>query len=486
MTDPTPVLTAIRRFLQAPVTGFGAPGHDLGAGVDAATLALLGEGVFRCDLLTDKGLDDRTESADVMARAWAAVARAWGGDVARISTGGSSQSVHVALAAVAGPGDTVLIQRNAHKAAWMPAIAAGLDARPIDVEVDPANDLEHGATPATVAAALDRHPDAKAALVVSPTFFGAVVDVAALARLAHARGVPLIVDAAWGAAFPFSDALPADPLGQGADLMVASVHKTMGALAQSSVVVLRRGRVDEHRFQLAFDLHQSTSTSIPLVASVDGTRAWHEGHGAARWAELVALARATARRIDAVPGLCAIGRSAVLSGAMADRDETKIVIDVTGLGVTGYAADEWLQRKRRVSAVLSDGRHLVAVLAVGTSAAMLDELVDALTALSRAAQAGPIGRAPDPDAPGYDTLSLDRAMAAHRAFGGPTEIVPWERAEGRIAAEILAPTPPAVPRTLPGHRITRPVLDWLTAQADAGAYVADKGNTGERAVRVVR
>ena len=67
-----------------------------------------------------------------------------------------------------------------------------------------------------------------------------------------------------------------------------------------------------------------------------------------------------------------------------------------------------------------------------------------------------------------------------------TEIVPWARAAGRIAAEILAPTPPAVPRVLPGQRITRPVLDWLSAQADAGAYVADKGSTGERAVRVVR
>lgn len=47
----------------------------------------------------------------------------------------------------------------------------------------------------------------------------------------------------------------------------------MGALAQSSIVAMRGQLVDAHRFGLAFDLHQSTSTSIPLIASVDGTRA---------------------------------------------------------------------------------------------------------------------------------------------------------------------------------------------------------------------
>ena len=482
MTD-TPVLTALHTFLDDPITGFGAPGHNLGEGVDDDTLSLLGQDVFRCDLLTDKGVDDRTESADVMARAWAAVADAWGGDEARISTGGSSQSLHAALTAVAGPGEVVLVAANAHKAAWMPAIAAGLDLRPIAVEVDAAEDLEHGVTPATLAAALDANPEARAVLVVSPTVFGTVVDVPALARLAHARGLPLIVDAAWGAAFPFSDALPADPLAQGADLMVASVHKTMAALAQSSVLVRRGGLVDPHRFGLAFDLHQSTSTSIPLVASVDGTRAWHRRHGQARWAELVQLAGETAGRIDAIAGLRVIDRATALKGAMPDRDETKLVVDVTGVGLTGYAADEWLQRERRVSAVVSDRRHVMAVLSVGTTAGQLDRLVSALTDL---AGARPCSGQSIPPSPGYDTLTLEVAMSAHEAFGGPTEIVPWSDAVGRIAAEILAPTPPAIPRALPGHRLPRPLMEWLTAQADAGAYVADKGNTGERRVRVVR
>ena len=56
--------------------------------------------------------------------------------------------------------------------------------------------------------ALAETPGAVGAAVVSPTYFGAVADVAALAEVAHGHGVPLIVDEAWGAHLAFSDELP--------------------------------------------------------------------------------------------------------------------------------------------------------------------------------------------------------------------------------------------------------------------------------------
>ena len=49
------------------------------------------------------------------------------------------------------------------------------------------------------------------ATVVSPTYFGAVADVAALAEVAHSHGVPLVVDEAWGAHLAFHEDLPGAP-----------------------------------------------------------------------------------------------------------------------------------------------------------------------------------------------------------------------------------------------------------------------------------
>src|ERR671929_156655 len=76
-------------------------------------------------------------------------------------------------------------------------------------------------------------PGAVGATVVSPTYFGAVADVRELAEVAHARGVPLVVDEAWGAHLRFSDEVPESALGCGADAVLSSVHKIVGSITQS-------------------------------------------------------------------------------------------------------------------------------------------------------------------------------------------------------------------------------------------------------------
>src|SRR5215211_800003 len=56
--------------------------------------------------------------------------------------------------------------------------------------------------------ALDAHPGVNAMLAVSPTVAGVAADVAGLADVCHAHGIPLIMDDAWGADFSFHPELP--------------------------------------------------------------------------------------------------------------------------------------------------------------------------------------------------------------------------------------------------------------------------------------
>ena len=80
------------------------------------------------------------------------------------------------------------------------------------------------------------------------------------------RGVALICDAAWGGAFAFCEALPHDPLAKGADVAVYSLHKTMGALTQGSALLARGKLVDRQRLWMAYELYQTTSPSVPILA----------------------------------------------------------------------------------------------------------------------------------------------------------------------------------------------------------------------------
>lgn len=80
----------------------------------------------------------------------------------------------------------------------------------------------------------------EAVLLTSPTYDGVVSDIAAIAALAHEKGVPLIVDEAHGAHFGFSQGFPQKALAFGADLCIESVHKTLPAYTQSALLHYRK------------------------------------------------------------------------------------------------------------------------------------------------------------------------------------------------------------------------------------------------------
>ncbi len=482
--NDTPLLDALRAIERRPLSGFGAPGHSQGGAIPSGLKRLLGRRVFEADVLTPKGLDDRTEGKLALQRAHEIAAEAWGADFCRYVTGGSTQSLHSVLAAVAGPGDTLLVAQNAHKAEWSYALAAGIDLAVLPVAYDADWDIELGVRPETLAAALDRHPEAKAAVVVSPNYYGVTSDVPALAALCHARGIPLIVDAAWGGAFAFSPALPVDALAAGADAQVCSLHKTLGALAQGSVILARGDLLDRQRLWMAYELFETTSPSVPILASLEATRRDHAVDGEKLWADVLSLATAARASIAAIDGLRVYSRNDLPAGA--DLDETKILVDVGALGVGGYAIDDWLYANHRVSVGLSDARHLLMVIGLGTRRRDVHALVKGLRALVETLAADPdaLPRLPG-DLPRVDSLHYERAMPGPRAFAGAVETVRWEEAAGRIAAEMIAPAPPGVPRLVPGQRITADHVAFLVANQRAGAFVLDPVDPTGETVRVV-
>ncbi len=483
-----PVLEALAAVQRRPLIGFGAPGHGMGRAATPDVVRLLGRRAFEADVLTPKGLDDRLERGQVLQHAHALAAKAWGADLCRFSTGGSTQSLHTALSAVARPGETVLVAQNAHKAEYATAIFAGLDLQPLPATIDRDWDVEHGVTAAALEAAFAAHPQARAALVVSPTYFGVTSDIEALAKVCHARGKPLIVDAAWGAAYGFCKQLPQNPIRQGADLVVASVHKTMAALAQGSVMLQSGDRVDPERLALAYELFETTSPSVAIFASLDATRREHALHGQAVWSRVVRRARRLRTRLGALPGLRVMGRERLDGRSAFDLDETKITLDVSGLGLTGYEADDWLKRRHDVSVGLSDATHLLAIINVGTSRADARALVQALSHLVERRRGRPPTDAARAiaSAPRLADLGLEIAMPPAEAFAAPAELVPLGEAAGRICAEVIAPAPPGVPRLIPGQRITPSHQVFLQAHDKAGVLILDPADPEQKRVRVVK
>src|SRR3954471_24316588 len=263
-----PLLEALAAFWQCDPASFSIPAHKEGRALDEETLAVLGRGPYRGDAPMHKGLDDRSGAYQILTHAYDLAADAFGAEQAMFSTNGSTLSVQIAVVAATHPGQEVAVARNVHKSVVSGLILSGAHPVFVDPVYDDELALSHTVTPDALRATLDAHPEVKAMLAVSPTLTGVAADVAGLAEVCHAHGIPLIMDDAWGADFPFHPDLPAGSMEAGADLSIASFHKSLTGLMQTSILLVQGERVDRERLQLAFDGFETTSTSALLVASM--------------------------------------------------------------------------------------------------------------------------------------------------------------------------------------------------------------------------
>ncbi|MFG2636735.1 aminotransferase class I/II-fold pyridoxal phosphate-dependent enzyme [Streptomyces sp. NPDC048362] len=478
-----PVLEALEEFRRRGDVVFGPPGHKQGRGADPRVAEIVGLDVFRSDVLSLNGLDDRRQSQGVLGQAQELMADAVGAEKAFFSTCGSSLSVKTAMLAVAGPGEKLLLSRNAHKSVVAAVVVNGVEPIWVHPKFDAERHLAHPPEADDVRRRLQEHPDAKGMLLITPTEWGTCADVAAVARVCHEFDVPLIVDEAWGAHLPFHPDLPPWGMYAEADLVVTSVHKMGGAIEQSSVFHLQYDRVSPETLKQREDLLGTTSASTLVYATLDGWRRQmvEQGHdlldAALRRAERVRSA------VGDLPGLRPMGGEVVEEGLAASFDPLKIVIDVRDLGISGMQAAEWLRANRQVDVGGSDSCRISASITHADDDATEAVLLGFLRALVEGADSiekQPRVRLPEPSA-----LELEQAMLPREAFFAPAEHVPAERAAGRIAAETISPYPPGVPVVAPGEVITDAVVDYLRSGVEHGVLIPDAADSSVKTFRVV-
>lgn len=479
-----PVLEALETYHRKKYIPFTPPGHKQGRGADPRVAAVLGEAVFRSDLLVTDGLDDRRSTGRVLARAQELMADAVHAEHAFFSTCGSSLSVKSAMLSVAGPHQKLLIGRDAHKSVIAGLVLAGIDPVWVEPNYDPDLRLAHPPSAQGFKARFDEHPDARGALVTSPTPYGTCADLSAITEVCHERGLPLIVDEAWGAHLPFHPTLPTWAMDAGADVCVTSVHKMGAGLEQGSVFHLQGDLVDPAVLKARADLLGTTSPSVLIYAALDGWRRQMVQDGWRLLDDALDLARTTRAAIENVDGLHVHDAEFLGPDRAADQDLLQIVIDLTGLGITGFQAADWLRAHERINMHIADHRRVAAQLSYADDLTTASQLVEALAELSRKAEG--LERAPHVAVPSPERLRLEQAMPPRDAFFGETEQVPVDQAAGRIAAEMLTPYPPGIPAALPGERLNSDVLDYLRSGVRAGMVVPDAVDDKLESVRVLK
>lgn len=480
--NSTPYIDALLAFSQSDPGRFNVPGHQGGLGADDAMRMLVGNSGLLNDVpALIEGIDIGDPNPFQQAQQLAA--DAWGAKRSWFLMNGASQGNRTMCLAVAHMGDEIVIQRNVHSSVIDGMITTGLKPTFAAPEMDPDLGMAHCLTPAMLADALDRTPNAAAAVVVSPTYFGACADVAGLAEVAHARDVPLVVDEAWGAHLHFHPDLPDAAIESGADLVISSTHKIVGSLTQSAMIHLATDRFDEQIVDRCVSMTESTSPDALLCGSLDGARHQAAVHGEALLGETLEVLAAAREEIRQIDRLDVLDDHLLAAESVVGLDPLRLCFDVRQIGAPGYRVAALARDLANVHVELASSTAVVGVFGMGTATpARTRRLIHGIETAIEAIDREPAGSKPKflPPPPWGEPAMLPRD-----AFLGRQEVVPFDEAEGRIGVEPLAAYPPGIPNVLPGERLTRETLDFIRDSIAQGGYVRGATDRELHTLRVI-
>lgn len=421
---PTPLYDRLVALSHQPLTRLDMPGHHGRPGVAPAFWPA------HLDVTEHPATGDLfdPEEGDPIAAAEDLWAQAVGMDSCLFLTGGSTQGIHAALALTAGAGGHVLLDRGSHRSAFNALALLDLTPHYLPRPWLEAEGVTGPIRPQDVENALKNHPEIKTVCITSPTYYGVLSDIPALAAICHAHGAKLMVDGAHGAHLPF--------LGytgfQAADVVVVSAHKTLPAPGQTALLLAQGYSMD--RLRWAASLTGTSSPNYVMMAALDVVRENLEGAGRAAY---TATAKIVENLRASLPALRPEG---------VELDPTRLVLRCGD----GHRVAEILM-ERGIYYEMADCGHVVFIFTCADGPQTAAALTDALEGVDLGG-ASPLPPPPPPP---------PQVMSPRQALFAPTRAVAWEAAEGEVCACQLAPYPPGIPVVAPGEKVDKKHLAYL-------------------------
>jgi len=432
-----PLWEAVLRHSYQEQYPFHVPGHKGGRGLpDEFKIAMA-----RLDLTELDALDNLLFPSGPIAEAEALAREFAGAYATHFTTNGSSAALIAAVLACCPRGSQIALPQNAHLSLFHACVLGDLSPCFVPIEFDHRLGIPLGPTPESLRLLLLRER-VSLVVLVHPTYHGVCLDIAPLAAVCQEFSVPLLVDEAHGTHLLLAPAPPLSALRMGAEIVVQSVHKTGLALTGAAWVHCLKeewaGRVKD-----ALRLVQSTSPSYLLLTSLDLARRSMSQGGSEMYREATAVAEAARELFPTY-----------LPPYPYRQDPLRLVIQATKLGMDGYALAKHLASWKVVPEMAEPG---AVTLVIG-----LSDREEALAALKAAATPLATHRQGDATVPALPPWpSCPQRLRPAEVYFQPKVETRLTEAQGRIAAEAVAPYPPGIPIIWPGQEFTRECIEYL-------------------------
>ena len=519
-----PLLEKLTEYGKSDAYPFHMPGHKRQIRMGITSFP----NPFSVDITEIDGFDNLHHAEGILRSSMEHAAAVYGSDRTYYLVNGSTAGILSAVCGLTEPGGRILMARNSHKAAYHGAVINRLDPVYVYPEIIGEYGIQGGIAPRDVERILEaeqaleaervqetgRSLDAeqtsdkdagngkhgiRAVFITSPTYEGIVSDVKEIARICHAHGIPLIVDEAHGAHFPFGEGFPKSALDCGADIVIQSLHKTLPSLTQTALLHIRSRLVRPEQIERYLSLFQSSSPSYVFLASIENCISYMEREGQRRMEEYGKRMRSWMRRAGGFCRLAVLNDSVCGRYGVKERDLSKIVVFPQNCGMSGARLADRLRERYHLEPEMACSRYVILMTSLMDTEEGLERLFSALSEMDREA----VERAVHTPAKEVRT-ALDRKWDAgvdsdeHAGAGTPTWLehpqkrmriadawnsqglsCPVEAAAGLVCKGFITVYPPGVPMLVPGEVVTEEAVRLIVENRRLGLTVEGISEQGE-------
>lgn len=422
---------------------------------------------YEIDITEIDGFDNLHHAEEILKEEMERASRLFGAEETYFLVNGSSCGLLAAVSACTRHGDGILVARNCHKSVYNGIFINELKPVYLYPQTDEKFGINLGILPEDVDNLLERNPQIKTVVIVSPTYEGVVSDIKKIAEIVHRHGGILIVDEAHGAHFPFHKAFPESAVRLGADIVIQSIHKTLPAFTQTALAHVQGARVDKNRFQQFLTIFQSSSPSYVLMAGISRCMRILEE-------EKEPLFEAYVKELtgfyEKAAGLKHILVPDRLPGW--ERDLSKLLISVKNISMTGSELYDILLHRYHLQMEMAQDSFVLAMTSVFDTKEGFERLFLALEEIDREldrTKEKEVSRKKE----AYRENGTERKQVCsiYEASLREKKKIPLEVSEGKTAGDYVFLYPPGIPLLCPGERIDRECLSLIAYYRSTGLRV---------------
>lgn len=467
------------------------------------------ENPFSIDMTEVGELDDFHHPEGIIKDAFDRAADIYGSDRSYYLINGTTCGILAAISAVCRQGDTLIVARNCHKSVYHALRLLRLKPVFIMPEWNEELGMYGGVSANTVKKVLKEYSDAKAVILVSPTYEGVVSDIEKIAKLAHKEDIPLIVDEAHGAHFEYManvnetisttdyNKVPSPAIRLGADIVVESLHKTLPAFTQCAILHMKGNLVNAGRLEEFLAIYQSSSPSYVFMAATEACidRMDHERDGLfIVYKQLLAEYR---KKFEQLNRIHLVKEEDFKKYGIHSYDDGKLVFSVKNCGLqregetlpfTGMMLGDMLAREYGQQLEMAGNGYVIAMTSIADSKEAFEALYQALEVID--GQLTDLTESADTyneESVTYTRIPEQRMDIAEARESHYSEIA-FAEAAGRVSSTYIYLFPPGIPIVAPGEVITKAMVTEIQNALEQGMQVKGLAATdnGEYRIKVVR